>query len=532
MLRPERMSRVSVTGTKRKMPEVVEAIHGMNLVHFVDYDGSWDGFDPGDPIDPADSASESLVTVRSIESVLGIDDSDAGETVVDEEGIEGEIAEIREEVNALDDRRSELEDELPLLAERIAAAETFVGVGVDLDLLSGYDSLSVRVGEGDAEAISAALADAEAVDAFETFTGGDAVALFVHTADPGAIDDALVGIEFLEAEVPDAEGAPDEYLASLEAERERVESSIAEVEEDISELRSEAARFLLAAEAQLSVQVQKAEAPLNFATTANAFVAEGWIPTDRYDDLVAAVDDAVGDHAEVEELERADYDTNGHASHTEPTEEVAADGGTDVAMDERGPPVVQDNPGPARPFEVLVRTISRPSYFELDPTIVLFLTLPVFFGLMIGDVGYGLLYLLVGYALVRRYDTPGFRGLGGVFMWAGAATVVFGIFYGEFLGSHLVADLLWAGHAPLHKGIETEFASWAQLWLVVALLIGLVHLMVGFIFDFRNRLPHGFREAFLESGSWIVLMLGLWAWIFSLMGASRKPGFLYTVFDG
>ena len=56
MLRPERMSKVSVTGSKAVMEAVVETVHGLNLLHVTEYDGSWEGFDPGDPASGAEES--------------------------------------------------------------------------------------------------------------------------------------------------------------------------------------------------------------------------------------------------------------------------------------------------------------------------------------------------------------------------------------------------------------------------------------------------------------------------------------------
>jgi len=67
MLRPERMSKVSVTGSRGVMPTVIETVHELNLVHLSDYDGSWEGFDNGDPMAGAEGSSEKLVTVRALE---------------------------------------------------------------------------------------------------------------------------------------------------------------------------------------------------------------------------------------------------------------------------------------------------------------------------------------------------------------------------------------------------------------------------------------------------------------------------------
>ena len=73
MLRPKQMSRISATGSKEIMEEFINAIHELNAIHLVEYDGSWEGFQRGDPAVLAEEVSEKLVTARAIESILGIE---------------------------------------------------------------------------------------------------------------------------------------------------------------------------------------------------------------------------------------------------------------------------------------------------------------------------------------------------------------------------------------------------------------------------------------------------------------------------
>ncbi len=559
MLRPERMSKVSVTGGKRVIDEVIETVHGLNLVHVVDYDDSWEGFRPGDPGEEADPLSEKLVTVRSIESILDVDEEDAGPSrIVTDEEIDAEIEEVRARVNELDDRRVDLREERRDVEERLSSVRPFATLGIDLDLLSGYDSLETRVVEADEERIEEALAGAEGIREFETFAEDGVVAVFAYpeSGHEDALEDALVGVEATPLSVPDAEASPDEYVEDLEQRKERIDSRLESIENEVEELKRDVAGFLLAVEEQLSIDVQKAEVPLSFATTDRSFIAEGWVPTERYDELETALDAEVGDHVECEELERVDYDDvahgHGHAHDDEPGDagdagrqpaaadgdgarEVRSDGGRATSMHGDEPPVVQDNPSTARPFQLLVEAINRPRYFELDPTVVLFLTFPAMFGLMIGDVGYGILYMAMGYGLYRSVESPGLKSLGGIALWCGIFTTIFGVLYGEILGFHTISTVLWQGavgleHAPIEKGLDSEFALF---WLVVALLIGLVHLTIGYVFGFVNELEtDGLVSAAASNLSWAVLAIGLWTWIFSTSYSSFKPEFLFTVFDG
>ncbi|WP_455448934.1 V-type ATP synthase subunit I [Natrinema thermotolerans] len=558
MLRPEQMSKVSVTGSRAVMAPVIETIHELNLVHLSDYDGSWEGFDNGNPIEGADQASEKLVTVRALENTLELsaDEAEPGRL---ETGWEDRLEEIRTRINELDDQRGEVTDELRQVNEKIDRVAPFAELGIDLDLLSGYESVDVAVVEGPVGAIEDAIAASDDVRAFETFTGGDVVAIVAaptEDADDAPIDDALVGVDVTRHSVPETEQSPEAYVADLEDEKVDLESRREEIDAELAEIKREEAGFLLRVEEELTVEVQQAEAPLQFATTDRAFIAEGWIPTDEYDRLVAALDDAVGDSVEIEELERADYDRHGAHSHTEDVQEGApsaadeddeaaadaddqqqkavTDGGSTVTMGDE-PPTVQNNPGVAKPFELLVQAVNRPKYSELDPTIFLFLTFPAFFGFMIGDVGYGIMYVAIGAYMATQFDSKGVTSLGGVAIWAGLFTILFGIIYGEIFGLHILGEVIWHDvfHSellPLNKGLEPAASDFALGWMVVSVLAGIVHLNIGYILDFYENLSHGFKDALFHSGSWILMINGIWIWIFSAQAEGSKPDFLFKTF--
>jgi V/A-type H+-transporting ATPase subunit I len=556
MLRPERMSKVSVTGSKSVMDEMIDAVHDLNLMDLSDYDGSWEGFEKGNPVEGAEDASQKLVTVRSLESLLGVDESDAGpQRIVTDEALETELERVREAANELDDRRTDLQSDIRDIEDRIETMAPFVDLGIDLDLLRGYDSLEVAIGKGQHDAVEAALAGADDVEAFETYGSNGVVAAYAYPADDapeGVIDDALVGIEFTRIERPEGDGDPAEHVAELEHRKEKLKSRKNTVEEELNELKLDAAGFLLAAEEKLSIQVQKTEAPLQFATTENAFVAEGWIPTERVEDMEQALEDAVGDRVAVEELERAAYDEDGLVEDHETVDEsggndgdederdtateeaepttARADGGV-VSMGDDDPPIVQDNPDVAEPFEAFVRAVGLPNYSELDPTVLLLLTFPAFFGFMIGDLGYGLLYVGIGVYIYTRFESRGIKSMGGIAIWAGAFTILFGVLYGEVFGTHQVSAILWEGivgldSAPLKKGLMPANSDYALLWLVVSLLAGLVHLTIGYAVGFVDDLVHGTREAVFENGSWLLMMVGLWTWIFSFHAQGSKPAFI------
>ncbi|WP_246391752.1 V-type ATP synthase subunit I [Halosimplex pelagicum] len=559
------MSKVSVTGSKAVMDDVIETVHDLHLVHFNDYDGRWEGFDNGNPMEGGDEASEKLVTVRSLKSILGVEPEDAGPSrIVTDETLETELEEVRTEANELDDERTETESELREVEEEIGAMDPFATLGIDLDLLWGYDSLSVAVGEGDADSVERALADLDA--ATQVFAEDGVVAAFART-DEDALQSAVVEADFTAIDVPHEEGDPQDVLAELEHREQKLESKLDTVEDQLEDLRYDVAGFLLAAEEKLSIRARKAEAPLSFATTENAFVAEGWIPSERTDEFERALADAVDDHVDVEELEVAEYDRHGHAATTEAVdhtpeatgagtggveeEEPSAaaeedeaepqtartDGGTVTMGGDDDPPVIQDNSAISQPFELLTKAVGRPNYSEFDPTLILFLTFPLMFGFIIGDVGYGLIYTGVGYYMIRNFDSDAFKNFGVITAVCGISTAIFGFLYGEIFGLHLVASQFWEGvvglnHAPIEKGLSPATSYWANTWFLVTALFGLLHLNTAYVLEFvENVSLHGVKEAILETGSWLLALNGLWIFIFSRLFSGAKPDLLFETFD-
>ena len=534
MLRPERMSKVSVTGSRSVMDEVIEAIHDLNLVDITDYDGSWAGFEPGDPLAGSDETSSLLVTVRAIESTLELDDDDVGTNVrPDLSNAEQRLEELRVEVTELEDRRETLRSDIREIDDRRERMEAFADLGIALELLWGYDSLAVRVGEGDGEAIERALAESD-LDAFEVFAGEETVAMFAYDGED-ALEDALVGVPFTAYEVPEETGDPASVLERLDQERKQAEAELEKVRSELEALKADSGPFLLALEEELSIDAQKYEAPLRFATTERSFVVEGWLPADDYDTFETELREAVGDRVEIEEIQRAEHTSGGHletethgeggADATAETDgqEAVTDGGTadgGVVTVEDDPPVVQDNSGIVSPFELLTKAVNRPKYSEFDPTFLVFLTFPLFFGFMIGDIGYGLLYVLIGYGVTRRFDAAGLRDFGTVVVWLGLFTMVFGVLYGEVFGLHFFE---WVGEeAVIHKGLSKT--KWAVTWLIVAVIAGWVHLNLAYLFEFVEELQlHDAKSAVVEVGSWLLMLNGLWVFIFSKAFSGAKP---------
>jgi V/A-type H+-transporting ATPase subunit I len=87
-----------------------------------------------------------------------------------------------------------------------------------------------------------------------------------------------------------------------------------------------------------------------------------------------------------------------------------------------------------RPFQMLVNTYARPRYGELDPTILMAFTFPLLYGAMFGDLGQGLVLLVLGLLIHFKIFAKGMQSLGLLIVYCGASAAVFGSLYGSIFG--------------------------------------------------------------------------------------------------
>ncbi len=115
-------------------------------------------------------------------------------------------------------------------------------------------------------------------------------------------------------------------------------------------------------------------------------------------------------------------------------------------------PVLLDNPGWVRPFQGLLALFSPPKYGSFDPSWTLAVFFPFFFGLVVGDIGFSLMFAGIGLLLRRRGGSGRSLSLGPlgiiiparalvpistVIFWCSGWGALFGFLFGEFFGNFL-----------------------------------------------------------------------------------------------
>jgi V/A-type H+-transporting ATPase subunit I len=258
---------------------------------------------------------------------------------------------------------------------------------------------------------------------------------------------ALAATEFEEARFPGLLGRPAEErahaietLAQLEVEERALRGRA-------SALAEERHRYAVTLVQALLTRKEAEEVRERLVASERAFLVTGWVPARRIDELVAELAPVVDS--------------------------------VDITFEDPGPgdivPVALDNPAPLRPFEVLTDLYGRPRYGDIDPTPLLAAFFFVFFGMTVGDFGYGLVQAGGAWFLKNRLDlAPGARRfldlitLGGISaMLVGLATRSFFALPEEWLPSLL-------RYQPLLDPLVQ-----LEVFLLISIVLGVVQVSFG-----------------------------------------------------
>lgn len=165
-----------------------------------------------------------------------------------------------------------------------------------------------------------------------------------------------------------------------------------------------------------------------------------------------------------------------------------------VKLDKDSPnelPTLLVNNRYTKTFEVITETQGLPNYGEVDPTPIIAYVWPVFYGLMFGDLGHGL--LLFGLGMFLRY-----RGIGNLKTWAtllaasGAAASIAGLGTGEMFGFHIdkmaILGPIFEPLGPLIGALNVSELTFDQVIkiLKVSVAIGIVHMLMALFLRLRN----------------------------------------------
>lgn len=516
MLLPKQMTRVLIVGSRGALRDTIEVLYQLEAAHLIDFSAEEEGFSLGAPLPESSAASQKLLKLRSLEKDMGLEDTDVkGHMDIDQiekdlsstiVGLEAEITGATESKNRVGARINELEAEKAVL-------HNFQALTLNLELYRDYDSLKVFTGKVRGDPSAALKAAAPQSEVFIS-DNGDFVAAFVTKAQAEEAQKALVGFGFTEVPAPAGTGSPQQLVAKADEELGALRTSMEEAVKKLDELKDKHSTFVKAADEHLSIIVEKAETPLRVGTTEYTFAMDAWVPTTEMPAVEKAINEKLGGRVHVESLEvMSRREAHGHhdAEHHEAkVEEI---------------PSKTENGKTVSKFEFMARMLSTPKYREIDPAVTMMITIPIFFGLMVGDIGYGIPFMILGLIGLKKCVSDEWRTISTLLFFGGIWATIFGLFmFGEAYGLHFAEqahDMSWSSLLGVHLpheiaigGFEIPLGIYSKLHnvkeiLYMTLWIGIAHIFIGFGIGFYNKaIRFGFKHAVIEKVSWIMILTG------------------------
>ena len=396
------------------------------------------------------------------------------------------------------DKQRDCDRKIDDLANSLDQIEMFSGLDLDMKYLSGYDSMKVFTGRISEEA------DISAIDSnLEVIRNDETIIVFCPNEEVDSTERVLLDLGFRSIDAPSIEGDPSSVESKIKSELSQLRNERDSIDHEIEALAKRHGDWLVSCEEHYSALSEKSSLPLKLATTENMFVMDGWVPSKS----VSALQ---------QELQKLDvyYEVDNET--------------------ESSPPIKLDNPGPMKPFEMFTKLYSTPRHWEFEPTAIIFITYPLFFGLMVGDAGYGLAYILFAQYLIGKFShSEGIVALGKILRMAGVYTFFFGTFIyaeafgksffelGELIGfnSFLFAKTYGPSFnvpliehydgAPWHLPIHKFSPYGAQLMLLSSVIIGFIHISLGLILGFINEMKHhDLKHALYAKMSFLMILWG------------------------
>ncbi|SUZ99043.1 uncharacterized protein METZ01_LOCUS51897 [marine metagenome] len=540
----EEMSRLVAAGTRDQLKTAIDVVAGLSMVHINDYSSTEEGLSMGSPTDESESISRRLTKMRGATSNLqAANQRELLSAPEVRRTLSGPIDELVdsalerfEELDALRIESSQIDEELEVL-------QMLAPLSLELDLMGGYQNVTSFIGTVSsltkARPALAGLGDS-AIHMSSEVGKSSVVAVFCRNTDAPSVHEMLANEDFQAISVPDSEGLPSDRILQLQQRTAEINEMTEELELKISDWSESNGGMLFGGMELLERDLELATAPVRVAVSDHAFVLDGWVNSETAPEVEAALS-GICTHVSIEKFTPPAHSS--HLHHDEDAPEL--------------PPIAFSPRNYSKPFEMLTDVMGRPAYGRIDPTFFMFLTYPLFFGLILGDMAYGLAVMGMAWFIWRRFPiNPMMKNVGGFLFTIGLSTVIFGYIYGEFAGF----EFLPHGHCDIegvigvaqcdaahgHYGWDSAHAPWWVAWMtnlypnggefywvwdgplnivlaypfhrvssnlenliLITIYMGVIHVFLGLVLGFRDIYKtHGFVDALFEKGSWMTVLIG------------------------
>lgn len=281
-----------------------------------------------------------------------------------------------------------------------------------------------------------------------------------------------------------------ENLAALEKERQEIEQRIAGL--------GGKREALLEASDRAAIALRREEAKSRLVGTDKVFLLEGWLPADR----CAALEKALEPFTCAIEMR-------------EPTEDEYPQ-----------VPVQLKNNKLTRPLNMVTEMYSLPAYGTLDPNPLMAPFFILFYGIMMADMGYGLLMMIASVIISKKYRPKGTSGeLFSLLGLCGISTFIMGALTGGFFGDFLTQLVAIVSPGTVFA-LPKLFDPLDDLTMILigSMALGMVQIVTGMAISLIEKCKRKkFLDAFFEEITWWIVFIGI-----ALLALGKGAAVLYV----
>lgn len=370
---------------------------------------------------------------------------------------------LLENYEALQTQVQELKQQLPALDKNIAQME--VWGDFDWKSVSRLESAGWQVRFYVCQDKEYDEAWTDQYNAIIVQTAGKYV--YFVTVTPGSAD---IGIEPLRM--------PSYSLSELKKQKEETEAGVVRANEELKAFCRANYRTMEHYNTLLQSDIDLLEVKLNSEQMAEGAVVllEGWIPEENEAEVKALLESS-GVYYEIR----------------------------NARMEDNAPIKLKNNAF-TRMYEVLTKMYGMPDYAEFDPTPLVAPFFTLFFAFCMGDAGYGVALILLGFFLKKKLG-PSLAGMMNLVITLGIATMVFGAVLGTFFGVSLT-DVELPDSVKQFMVVGKIGDTSYDKQMLLALLIGVVHICIAMtVKAIGSTVRYGFKES-LSAWGWLLLVVG------------------------
>ena len=281
-----------------------------------------------------------------------------------------------------------------------------------------------------------------------------------------------------------------ENLAALEKERQEIEQRIAGL--------GGKREALLEASYRAAIALRREEAKSRLVGTDKAFLLEGWLPADR-----------------CAEIEKTLKPFTCAIETREPTEDEYPQ-----------VPVQLKNNKLTRPLNMVTEMYSLPAYGTLDPNPLMAPFFILFYGIMMADMGYGLLMMIASVIISKKYRPKGTSGeLFSLLGLCGISTFIMGALTGGFFGDFLTQLVAIVSPGTVFA-LPKLFDPLDDLTMILigSMALGMVQIVTGMAISLIEKCKRKkFLDAFFEEITWWTVFIGI-----ALLALGKGAAVLYV----